>query len=291
MAADFNYPMLSQQYASVLQSIRDMFADQAKMFDGTGTNSVPTDAIRYSFSNKRFERFNGTAWVATPLQLTPAEAVASLGFTPYNATNPNNYVSLSAITQQVILNALGYTPYNATNPSNFLSSTTNTLAALNGNVSISNGSPRITMNPAGYASRSIANFQSSIGFANSSGNAIAYTDTANNNWVSAGDIVALSDERFKTNWQPLPGNFIARLAKVKHGTYDRTDMAKTQVGVGAQSLRRIMPQAVTKQNGKWTVAYGQAALTASVALAGEVVKLKAIIKSLEKRLAKLERAA
>jgi len=42
----------------------------------------------------------------------------ALGFTPYNSTNPNGYIS--SITSSNVTTALGYTPYNSTNPSGYI---------------------------------------------------------------------------------------------------------------------------------------------------------------------------
>jgi len=44
----------------------------------------------------------------------------SLGFTPYNATNPDGYIS--GITSGMVTTALGFTPYNATNPDGYITS-------------------------------------------------------------------------------------------------------------------------------------------------------------------------
>ncbi len=60
--ADFTKPSLDQTEASYVQAIRDMFVDLAKMLDGTGTSHMPTGAVRWNANNKRFEKFNGTAW-------------------------------------------------------------------------------------------------------------------------------------------------------------------------------------------------------------------------------------
>lgn len=46
--------------------------------------------------------------------------VSALGFTPYNSTNPSNYIS--GITSGMVTTALGFTPYNATNPSGYITS-------------------------------------------------------------------------------------------------------------------------------------------------------------------------
>ena len=55
----------------------------------------------------------------------------ALGFTPYNATNPNGYIS--SITGVNVTTALGYTPYNATNPNGYISAVpAQTFASLTG---------------------------------------------------------------------------------------------------------------------------------------------------------------
>jgi hypothetical protein len=56
-------------------------------------------------------------------------------------------------------------------------------------------------------------------------------------------------------------------------------MALTQVGVGAGSLKKVMPDAVRDNlNGKMSVAYGNAALAAAIELAKRVVSLEKQIK-------------
>jgi len=92
---------------------------------------------------------------------------------------------------------------------------------------------------------------------------------------AAGNVGAYSDERLKTNWRDVKPNFVKRLAKVKSGVYDRTDVTLTQAGVSAQSWRRLLPQTVMKdKQGMLSVNYGAAALVSSVELAKEVVQLK-----------------
>jgi hypothetical protein len=96
-----------------------------------------------------------------------------------------------------------------------------------------------------------------------------------------GNITAYSDERVKTNWRNFDNNFIEKLAKVKSGIFDRTDMSekengfKTQVGVSAQSLKEVIPDAVTcNSEGMLSVSYGNAAMASCVELAKEILKLK-----------------
>ena len=104
--------------------------------------------------------------------------------------------------------------------------------------------------------------------------ALIEVDAAGNTTI-AGNVTSNSDERLKTNWRTLPDNFIAELANVKMGVFDRVDNGITQVGVSAQSLQGVLPWAVGEgSSGMLSVAYGNAALAASIALAREVVSLR-----------------
>lgn len=106
---------------------------------------------------------------------------------------------------------------------------------------------------------------------------------ADGSMYAAGNVTAYSDERLKKNWRDLPANFVEQLAGVKSGIYDRIDEEITQVGVSAQSLQTILPQAVlVGQDGDTlSVAYGNAALAAAVELAKRVVELEKQIKELK----------
>ena len=102
------------------------------------------------------------------------------------------------------------------------------------------------------------------------------------NLTMVGNVTAYSDERLKKNWSGLSEDFIERLSQVKNGTYDRIDNNMRQVGVSAQSLYDLMPEAViTDPDGTLSVAYGNAALAAVIELSKAVVELKAEIKQLK----------
>lgn len=102
----------------------------------------------------------------------------------------------------------------------------------------------------------------------------------------SGNVSAYSDERLKTNWRDLPADFIEQLSGVKTGVYDRVDSSETQVGVSAQSLQSVLPNAVMQDaGGTLAVAYGNAALAACVMLAREVEALKAEIKAMKESMA------
>jgi hypothetical protein len=101
-------------------------------------------------------------------------------------------------------------------------------------------------------------------------------------FTSSGNVTAYSDERVKTNWRGYGSDFVERLAKIKHGTFDRTDTEITQDGVSAQSLQELLPHSVMENTeGKLSVSYGNAALVAAVKLAERVVALEARIAALE----------
>lgn len=102
--------------------------------------------------------------------------------------------------------------------------------------------------------------------------------------TSAGNFVANSDERLKTNWRPVRIDFLYCLANLKSGIYDRVDTTMTQAGVSAQELAKMLPEAVeSDDHGILSVAYGNAALVAAVELAKEVIALRAEIEALKEK--------
>ena len=110
-----------------------------------------------------------------------------------------------------------------------------------------------------------------------------YCDVNGNFWIR-GTLTQNSDERLKTNWQPLAVDFVTQLAGVKNGTFDRVDAPGRQyVGVSAQSMQAVLPQAVVKDKDTDMLAvdYGSAALVSAVELAKKVVEQ-------EQRIARLE---
>ena len=120
------------------------------------------------------------------------------------------------------------------------------------------------------------------------GSCMSYNVTASQN------VTAYSDERLKKNWEPLCDNFVEKLAEVKVGTYERTDQPVVQVGVSAQSLEKVIPEAVlTATDDMQTkhVAYGNAALASAVMLAKEIVELKQMMKQMQEEIAELKRGA
>lgn len=119
---------------------------------------------------------------------------------------------------------------------------------------------------------------------NNAYSAVPFSMDDSGNLTMTGNVTAYSDERIKRDWASLPNDFIERLAKVKNGTYTRIDGGQRQVGVGAQSLMDLMPEAVSKDyRGTYAVAYGNAALAAVVELSKEIVSLRSRLRELEQK--------
>jgi hypothetical protein len=151
-----------------------------------------------------------------------------------------------------------------------------TIKTVNGSSLLGSGDLTVSASPAGSSTQVQYNNGGVFG---GSAN-LTFNGT---NLTCGGTVTANSDESLKTNWRDLPTDFIEQLAKVKHGTYDRVDVELTQDGVSAQSLQPLLPNSVlTGEDGKLSVAYGNAALVAAIALAERVVQLEAIVAKLTK---------
>ena len=111
-------------------------------------------------------------------------------------------------------------------------------------------------------------------------NAVSYN--ASTGALTAVSVVSSSDERLKENWRDLPDTFINDLSEVKHGSYSRIGNEWREVGVTAQSLMEVLPEAVNADDkGMLSVSYGNAALVAAIELAKEIKVLKAEIAELK----------
>jgi len=63
---DWNDPTITRRYdTEFTQDLKALRDSQAKLFDdGVSWSNLPSGTIRYSTSNKRFEKWNGSAWAA-----------------------------------------------------------------------------------------------------------------------------------------------------------------------------------------------------------------------------------
>lgn len=100
--------------------------------------------------------------------------------------------------------------------------------------------------------------------------------------LSATTVTQTSDERLKTNWQSVPDGLIAKMATVLSGSYDLKAGSTNLIGVSAQELQTVMPQAIANdEQGYLSVNYGAASLVSVIELCKEVVSLQARLAALE----------
>lgn len=143
---------------------------------------------------------------------------------------------------------------------------------------------------AGLTGLKLAQITSALGFTplNKAGDAmtgqLTGTTAVYNSTVTAADFIITSDERGKKKWKPLDDDIIDRLAALKRvGTYEDKKTKRRKAGIGAQSLRELLPEAVNEnESGRLGVDYGPAALVLVAKLAKRLI-------ALEKKIAKLEK--
>lgn len=137
----------------------------------------------------------------------------------------------------------------------------------------SNGADRLAIGldsderPVLWTYNTSGTFDGSVHFG--SGNVIA------DGVISGSNVTATSDERLKTDWKDVDQDFIKNWASVKHGTYKRLDTGEIQLGLSAQSVQSVVPEAVIElSNGYLALNYGGASAVATIKLAQEVLSLK-----------------
>ena len=110
--------------------------------------------------------------------ITSGDVTTALGFTPYDATNPDGFIS--GITSGDVTTALGYTPYDATNPDGFISGITS------GDVTTALGfTPYDATNPDGFISSASLSTLTDVVLSNlADGQQLVYDGTTNK-WVNS----------------------------------------------------------------------------------------------------------
>lgn len=179
--ANWNTPALTDLYADFLTYLKDRDVDLAKMFDGVGTN-VPTNAIGWSSTNNRFEKYNGTTWsVLTAKLLMNVDQIdgcdvndsAAASTTVLWTSNKINTFATGYYTKTETNTLLsGYVPINGGNGT--LTFGTNDASAVNvetnnttrmsvsgtGNITISAPSSGVGLTVTAFAGQNAANFVS-----------------------------------------------------------------------------------------------------------------------------------
>lgn len=248
-------------------------------------------------------------------EITSLNVTTALGFTPYNATNPSGYITSASLIwgnlsgKPTTLAGYGITDAAASSHTHSYlplagGALTGLVTGQTSSLSMSqdNGATKGSFvcrasgtgdsNLAGmafhndvYAIKMGIRADGYFGIGGWSRAAWSWYSAPNGDMVAAGNVAAYSDERRKTNWRDVDPQLIEQLAQVKHGVYDRIDEDLTQIGVSAQSLQKVMAEAViTNPDGYLSVSYGNAALVAAIQLAKRVVELEDRINTLERRL-------
>lgn len=113
--------------------------------------------------------------------------------------------------------------------------------------------------------------------ANAAGTAMIYSDTSGN-FTATANISAYSDARLKTNVRTID-DALTLVEKLRGVYYERIDSGAESLGVIAQEIQKIFPQAVHDNNGILAVSYGN--------LVGPLIEavkeLSARVKELEAR--------
>jgi len=102
--ADWSNPQIGTQYTSFLDYLKARDEDAAKLFDNTGTN-LPVGTIRWSSSNNRFEKFNGTDWVELTAQYNINASTISGASLNDNGTTASDIWSAAKIISELDLKA------------------------------------------------------------------------------------------------------------------------------------------------------------------------------------------
>lgn len=103
--ADFNKPQVSDPYGDVLQAVRELLAECAKFQDGSSNTNVPTGAVRFSSTNKRFEKWNGSSWIELIAKASDKYDINVDRVDGYDAGNGSGQIPVSNGTVNANLNA------------------------------------------------------------------------------------------------------------------------------------------------------------------------------------------
>ena len=265
---------------------------------GTGGLAGSTTAIAIgSTTGTSTTTLNGTLSLQNALPIaqggtgsTTAATVAGTGIS-VSGTFPNQTVTNAGVTSAVA--GTGISVSGATGAVTITNSGVTSIVAGTG-ISVSGATGAVTVSSTASGATITGTTTSGtyyvVGTTSTSGslstasisntNVVSYN--ASTGALSAVSHVSSSDERLKTNWVNLSTDFVSGLADVKHGTFERISSGNREVGVTAQSLKEVLPEAVIEgEDGMLSVNYGAAALVAAIELAKEVKALRAEIAALK----------
>ena len=210
--------------------------------------------------------------------LASAMVTTALGFTPYNSTNPSGYITASGS----ITGSSGSCTGNAASATRWATGRTialtgdvsGTSAAFDGSAALSfaatlanSGVPagtytKVTVDAKGRvttgASLASADVTGALGYtpANKAGESFAGSISVTGTITATGDITAYSDARLKTNVETI-SDALNLVRKLRGVTFTRLDTGSRGIGVVAQELVSIVPEAVmAHEDDVLSVAYG-----------------------------------
>ena len=210
--------------------------------------------------------------------LTSAMVTTALGFTPYNSTNPSGYItatgSITGSSGSCTGNAATATRWATGRTIALTGDVTGTSAAFDGSAALSFAATlansgvaagtylKVTVDAKGRvtagSSMTSGDVTSALGFtpANKAGDSFTGSISVSGSIAATGDITAYSDARLKTDIETITGA-LDRVRKLRGVTFSRRETGNRGVGLIAQELASIVPEAViTHEDGLLSVAYG-----------------------------------
>lgn len=210
--------------------------------------------------------------------LTSAMVTTALGFTPYNSTNPSGYITASGS----ITGSSGSCTGNAATATRWATGRT---IALTGDVTGTSGSfdgsgnlsfaatlansrvtagtyLKVTVDAKGRVTAgspmTSGDVTGALGFtpANKAGESFTGSISVSGTITATGDVTAFSDAQLKTDVETV-SDALDRVRKLRGVTFSRRDTGRRGIGLVAQELAPIVPEAVmTHHDGLMSVAYG-----------------------------------
>lgn len=210
--------------------------------------------------------------------LTSGMVTTALGFTPYNATNPNGYItssgSIAGSAGSCTGNAATATKWATGRTIALTGDITGTSAAFDGSAALSFATTlansgvtagtynKVTVDSKGRvttgASLASSDVTGAIGYnpANRAGDSFTGSISVSGTITATGDITAYSDETLKTEVETISGA-LELVQRMRGVHYRRIDTGHRGVGVVAQELAGVIPEAVkAHEGGMLSVAYG-----------------------------------
>lgn len=232
--------------------------------------------------------------------LTSAMVTTALGFTPYNSSNPSGYItsggSITGSSGSCTGNAATATRWATGRTIALTGDVSGTSSAFDGSTALSFATSlansgvtagtytKVTVDAKGRvtagASIASADVTGALGYtpANKAGESFTGSISVSGTITATGDITAYSDETLKNDIRTISGA-LDLVASMRGVTFTRIDTGLRGVGVVAQELAAVIPEAVLNHDdGLLSVAYGNLVgvlIEAVKDLAGKVERLEA----------------